>query len=165
MAFGSVKIRKTSEFMSCLIAEERERSECSIGLPVSTHSRAATEPPPTFPFLESQCQRAALRHELYIMPEKQSRPQERASASGADGVYREVLPACQTGNAAVLRKFRRAEKCRQFRPISASSRGARTSKATPACALASGSCAIAARARTVVKAYIARSPTVPPSPG
>jgi len=66
MATGPVKIRRTSEFMSCLIAEERERSECSIGLPVSSYSRAATEPPPTFPFLESQCQRAALRHELSL---------------------------------------------------------------------------------------------------
>jgi len=66
MASGPVKIRRTSEFMSCLIAEERERSECSIGLPVRSYSRAATEPPPTFPFLESQCQRAALRHELLL---------------------------------------------------------------------------------------------------
>jgi hypothetical protein len=29
-------------------------------------STGATEPPPTFPFLESQCQRAALRHELLL---------------------------------------------------------------------------------------------------
>jgi hypothetical protein len=53
---------------SCLVLLLKNASvrKCSIGLPVSSHSRAATEPPPTFPFLESQCQRAALRHELSL---------------------------------------------------------------------------------------------------
>jgi hypothetical protein len=47
----------------------------------------------------------------FIMPEKQSRPQERASASGADGVYREVVKACQTGKRPSRRLFCRVRFC------------------------------------------------------
>jgi hypothetical protein len=66
-------------------------------LPVSSRPRTATEPPPTFPFLESQCQRAALRHELLLYRRSKAARKVGAQRAAAERVYREVAPACQTG--------------------------------------------------------------------
>ena len=66
-------------------------------LPANSRSRAATEPPPTFPFLESQCQRAALRHELSLC-QRSNAARKNVPAGGVEGVYREAVRACQTGN-------------------------------------------------------------------
>jgi hypothetical protein len=73
--------------------------------------RAATEPPPTFPFLESQCQRAAFWHELSLC-QRSGAARKIVPAGGADRVYRGVLPACQTVKAILLQIFCSAWKWR-----------------------------------------------------
>ena len=52
------------QFHVCILLEERERSDSSIRLLKAFALSRATEPPPTFPFLDSQCQRAGLWREL-----------------------------------------------------------------------------------------------------
>ena len=105
--------------MSCLLLKNASVRNCSIDLPVKLsptgRDRAAAHVPLPRITMSKSCPSAR----TFIMPEKQSRPQERASASGAEGVYREVVKACQTGNAAVLRKFCRAGKRKQFWLLSA----------------------------------------------
>src|SRR5579862_1901069 len=65
-ASGPVKDRRPSD--SCLLLLLKNASVRNAGLvmPADFRPRTATEPPPTFPFLESQCQRAAFRHELLL---------------------------------------------------------------------------------------------------
>ena len=57
--------------------------DCS-GLPIARE--LAIEPPPTFPFLESQCQRAAFEREFFILPETKHRPQGVAQRAARRGV-------------------------------------------------------------------------------
>src|SRR5579862_8132162 len=83
--------------MSCLIAEERERSECSIGyarkLSSTDRDRAAAHVPLPRITMSKSC----LSARTFIMPEKQHRPQDRGPAGGVEGVYREAVNRCQTG--------------------------------------------------------------------
>jgi hypothetical protein len=93
------------------------------------HPRTATEPPPTFPFLESQCQRAALRHELLICQRSSAARKIVRPAGGADRVYRGVPRACQTVNAGLWQIFFSPEKSRKSGTsdrILATIRGVRT---------------------------------------
>jgi hypothetical protein len=72
---------------------------------MNLHPRTATEPPPTFPFLESQCQRAALRHELLLCQRSSAARKIVSPAGGADRVYRGVPLACQTVNVRLWQIF------------------------------------------------------------
>jgi hypothetical protein len=50
---------------TCLtLQKKRERSDSSIQYAQDLRLEQATEPPPTFPFLESQCQRALFWREF-----------------------------------------------------------------------------------------------------
>jgi hypothetical protein len=93
-------------------AEERERSECSIRFARGLTHEHATEPPPTFPFLESQCQRAALRHELLLCQRSNAARKIVRPAGGADRVYRGVLRASQTVNEGLWQFFFNGKKWR-----------------------------------------------------
>src|SRR5262245_48932011 len=66
----------------------------------------ATEPPPTFPFLESQCQRAVSDVNFHHAREA-TPPARHCPAGGVGAVYRRGLPACQTGIARYLHFFAR----------------------------------------------------------
>jgi hypothetical protein len=64
----------------------------------------AIEPPPTFPFLESQCQRAQLGANFHLAREATpfARP---CLTSGVGGVYRRVNLLCQMRNRGEFRFF------------------------------------------------------------
>ncbi len=57
--------------------------------------RVATEPPPTFPFLESQCQRAAFQREFSFW-QRSNTARKASPAGGVGAVYRGADPRCQT---------------------------------------------------------------------
>jgi hypothetical protein len=103
IALRPMENRETISFMS-FFAEERERSECSIGT-AQACARAATEPPPTFPFLESQCQRAPLKANFHSSRDG-NRPQDRQAIGRRGAVYRGLDFPCQTVNALNLQIFR-----------------------------------------------------------
>jgi hypothetical protein len=83
-----------------VFAEERELRNGSIhcahdaGLTTET-IREATEPPPTFPFLESQCQRAAFRREFSFW-QRSDTARKASPAGGVGAVYRGANRLCQT---------------------------------------------------------------------
>src|SRR5690349_3752398 len=85
--------------------DRRTRVLSSILL-VRLASDVATEPPPTFPFLESQCQRA-LSDVNFHHAREATPPARQCPAGGVDGVYRRVFLPCQTGNRAVFAFFYR----------------------------------------------------------
>src|SRR5579864_129107 len=58
--------RRPSDSCLVLLLKNASVRNARLVMPANFRSRAATEPPPTFPFLESQCQRAALRHEISL---------------------------------------------------------------------------------------------------
>ena len=66
----------------------------------------AIKPPPTFPFLESQCQRANSDVNFHHAREA-TPPARQCPAGGVGAVYRRVLLPCQTGNRAVFAFFTR----------------------------------------------------------
>ena len=72
----------------------------------------AIKPPPTFPFLESQCQRAFSDVNFHLARET-TPPARQGPAGGVGAVYRRVLLPCQTGNRAAFAFFgaRRAAHC------------------------------------------------------
>ena len=88
-----------------LLQKKRERSECSIQCAQGLRPGHATEPPPTFPFLESQCQRARRWRDL---PSCQRRITARKAgpAGGVGAVYRRVVYPCQTENCRKSGNFR-----------------------------------------------------------
>ncbi len=57
--------------------------------------RDATEPPPTFPFLKSQCQRARLKHE-FPSCQRRNTARKASPAGGVGAVYRRAAGQCQT---------------------------------------------------------------------
>jgi hypothetical protein len=77
--------------------DRRTRVLSSILNRPDTRPDVATEPPPTFPFLESQCQRANpdvnFNHARAATP-----PARQCPASGVGGVYRRGSLPCQTPN-------------------------------------------------------------------
>jgi len=59
----------------------------------------ATEPPPTFPFLESQCQRTRQRREISSCQRRNTARKTDSPAGGVGAVYRGLIGTCQTQNA------------------------------------------------------------------
>ena len=78
-----------------VFAEERELRNGSIHLRIAFAIREATEPPPTFPFLESQCQRAAFRREFSFW-QRSNTARKASPAGGVGAVYRGANRLCQT---------------------------------------------------------------------
>src|SRR6476620_9430206 len=78
--------------------DRRTRVLSSILL-VRLASDVATEPPPTFPFLESQCQRA-ISDVNYHHAREATPPARQCPAGGVGAVYRRGFLPCQTGNRA-----------------------------------------------------------------
>src|SRR5215831_1855599 len=75
--------------------------DCS-GLPIARE--LAIEPPPTFPFLESQCQRAQLGANSHLA--REATPSARPCLTrGVGGVYRRANLLCQMRNRADFRFF------------------------------------------------------------
>lgn len=89
---------------TCHLLEERERSECSIGYAQDLRPGQATEPPPTFPFLDSQCQRAVSGTKFHHARDA-TPPARRSPAGGVGGVYRRVVFPCQTVKRLKIRNF------------------------------------------------------------
>ena len=83
------------QFHVCILLEERERSDGSIHYVQSFRFERDDKPPPTFPFLESQCQRAVsgtnFHHARDATP-----PARLCPAGGVGAVYRRPIGACQT---------------------------------------------------------------------
>src|SRR5260370_11519151 len=91
---------ETPNFMCCL-AEEREQSTFARFVCPKAHGLEAwqAEPPPTFPFLESQCQRAPTKGEFSFCSRwsaaRKKRPAERRGRGLYEGVYPKSNPKKQ----------------------------------------------------------------------
>src|SRR5665213_2292374 len=91
-----------------VMQEEREQFSVVARLVNGLSSAWLAEPPPTFPFLESQCQRAVSEHELSFCQRRNTArkvgPNERRGA-----VYRGVSWECQTYFGLIFSFFLRAQ--------------------------------------------------------
>ena len=87
-----------------VFAEERELRNGSIHLRIAFAIREATEPPPTFPFLESQCQRAAFRREFSFW-QRSDTARKASPAGGVGAVYRGANRLCQTLKTKLFRRL------------------------------------------------------------
>jgi len=76
--------------------------------------RDATEPSPTFPFLESQCQRAVFRREFSFW-QRNNTACKASPASGVGAVYRGANRLCQTLKTKKFRRLWMSEKRRNRR--------------------------------------------------
>jgi hypothetical protein len=86
--------------------EEREPMS-SICFAQSLRIELAIEPPPTFPFLESQCQRAHFGVNFHHA--RKTTPPARSSPTGGVGaVYRRAVSPCQMRNFEFFAFFREA---------------------------------------------------------
>jgi len=96
-----------------VFAEERELRNGSIHLRIAFAMRDATEPSPTFPFLESQCQRAAFRREFSFW-QRSNTARKASPAGGVGAVYRGANRLCQTLKTKKFQRLWMSEK-RDFR--------------------------------------------------
>jgi hypothetical protein len=90
--------------MSLVLQKNASVRNARCIVPVSLTSRAATEPPPTFPFLESQCQRATPKANLHSTRDG-TPPARRGPTGGVGAVYRGLVFPSQTVNPLIFRIF------------------------------------------------------------
>ena len=107
-ASGPVKDRRPSDSCLVLLLKNASVRKCSIGYARELASTGRDRAAAHVPLPRITMSKSCLSARTFIMPEKQSRPQDRGHAGGVERVYREAVNRCQTGKAGLPRLFCRA---------------------------------------------------------